>query len=256
MQPEKIVIFGPIILFFLFFGALIAGFLFIVIRLVLKGRKSAWKGTVIDKLYNERRDSDNNKKINHFYTLVFKTEEGKEIKIGTSKIVYDTYKIGDKAEKKSGEMWPKKLSVILLLLSVALLTACSSVKTETVTTPAPVKNVTPPVAEVTPPTPTVAPAVTPPATPAKNTVTDTTTNAETTYSISDVSKHNTESDCWMVIGGKVYDVTKYIAAGMHNSMITDGCGTDATQLFSGVGKHSGPTAQSLLVKYKIGALGN
>lgn len=109
MQPEKLVVFGPMLIFFLFFGALVIGFLFVVFKMILRGRKSAWKGVLIDKLYDERRDFDHLKKINQFYTLVFKTDEGKEIKIGTSKTIYDSYKIGDKAEKKSGELWPKKV---------------------------------------------------------------------------------------------------------------------------------------------------
>jgi len=109
MQPEKAVIFGPIIIFFVIFGALIIGFLVVVVKLVAKGRASAWKGELVDKLYNTQRDFDNDKKVNQFFTLVFKTEDGKTIKVGTSKQVYDTYNIGDKAEKKSGEFWPKKL---------------------------------------------------------------------------------------------------------------------------------------------------
>ncbi|MBP9781971.1 hypothetical protein KBC89_04935 [Candidatus Woesebacteria bacterium] len=109
MQPEKLIVFGPLVIFFLFFGALIFGFFFVVGKLVNAGRKSAWKGVVIDKLYNERRDFDNNKKIDHFYTLVFKTEDGKTLKVGASKQMYDEYAIGDKAEKKSGKLWQEKV---------------------------------------------------------------------------------------------------------------------------------------------------
>jgi hypothetical protein len=109
MQPEKAVVFGPIIIFFLIFAALIAGFLFVVVKLVLKGRKSAWKGTLVDKLYKEQKDFDTDR-TNQYHTLVFKTDEGKEIKVGTSKQVYDSYNIGDKAEKKSGKFWPEKVA--------------------------------------------------------------------------------------------------------------------------------------------------
>jgi hypothetical protein len=108
MQPEKIIIFAPILIFFLIFAGLVIGFLVIVVKLVSKGRKMAWQGTLVDKMYKTREDYDS-KRINHFYTLVFKTEEGKEIKVGTSQEVYDTYNIGDRAEKKSGELWPKKI---------------------------------------------------------------------------------------------------------------------------------------------------
>jgi len=109
MQPEKAIIFGPIILFFLIFGALIIGFLSVVIRLVLKGKAMAWKGTLIDKLHKTQDEYDS-KKVNHFYTLIFKIEDGKEIKVGTSKELFDSYQIGDQAEKKAGELWPKKIN--------------------------------------------------------------------------------------------------------------------------------------------------
>jgi len=29
------------------------------------------------------------------------------------------------------------------------------------------------------------------------------------YSIEEVSRHNKENDCWMIIKGKIYDVTNY-----------------------------------------------
>jgi hypothetical protein len=109
MQPEKAVIFGPIIIFFVIFASLVIGFLVVVVKLIAKGRKMAWKGTLIDKMH-KTRDEDDSNKVNHFYTLVFKTEEGKEIKIGVSREMFDDYKIGDKAEKKSGELWQKKIS--------------------------------------------------------------------------------------------------------------------------------------------------
>ena len=47
--------------------------------------------------------------MNQYFTLVFKTEDGRTFKVGTSKQVYDSYVIGDKAEKKSGEFRPKKI---------------------------------------------------------------------------------------------------------------------------------------------------
>ena len=109
MQPEKIVVFAPIVIMFVIMGGLILGFLALVGKLVYKGRKLAWKGTLIDKLHKTGEDMDSGK-TQHFNTLVFKTEEGKELKVGTSKDVFDTYNVGDKAEKKSGEFWPKKIN--------------------------------------------------------------------------------------------------------------------------------------------------
>jgi hypothetical protein len=108
MQPEKACIFGPIIIFFTIFALLVAGFIILVVKLIKKGKASAWQGELVDKLYRSRDDSDSGR-TEHFYTLVFKTIEGKMIKVGTSREIYDSYVIGDKAEKKSGELGLKKI---------------------------------------------------------------------------------------------------------------------------------------------------
>lgn len=53
--------------------------------------------------------------------------------------------------------------------------------------------------------------------------------------LSEISKHNTESDCWMVIRNCVYDVTEYIP--YHPGGIPElmkGAGKDATALFNEV----------------------
>jgi cytochrome b involved in lipid metabolism len=53
------------------------------------------------------------------------------------------------------------------------------------------------------------------------------------YTLADVAKHSTEQDCWMVISGKVYDVTAYIP--MHpggGNRMAVGCGKDATSYFN------------------------
>ena len=105
----KFLFFLPIIGFFAFFGLLVLGFLIFVFKLVKKGKDSAWIGKLVDKKYAEKDKEDSNLK-EHFYTLVFETKEGKTVKVGTSLKVYNEYKIGDRAEKKKGELWPKKLS--------------------------------------------------------------------------------------------------------------------------------------------------
>ena len=50
--------------------------------------------------------------------------------------------------------------------------------------------------------------------------------------MSEVRKHNTDTDCWMVIRGKVYNVTRYLdfhPGGKPELM--RGAGRDATRLF-------------------------
>jgi cytochrome b involved in lipid metabolism len=75
------------------------------------------------------------------------------------------------------------------------------------------------------------------------------------YSLSDVSLHNKATDCWMAIDGKVIDPTAFIAAGLHpNDKIVDGCGKDATAMFTQVDKHDGGKARAALKQYEIGVL--
>lgn len=75
------------------------------------------------------------------------------------------------------------------------------------------------------------------------------------YSLSDIAIHNKATDCWMVINGKVIDTTVFIAAGLHpNDNILQGCGLDATSLFTQVDKHDGGKAKAALKQYEIGVL--
>ena len=53
----------------------------------------------------------------------------------------------------------------------------------------------------------------------------------TTFSMKEVSKHNSRKDCWMLIRNKVYDVTRFISSHPGGSTILQGCGKDATHLF-------------------------
>ncbi len=83
-------------------------------------------------------------------------------------------------------------------------------------------------------------------------------SAETSviYKLSDVAKHNTETNCWTIIHENVYDLTGWI--GVHpggKSAILQLCGTDGSVLFDN--QHGGqdrPLAQ--LAEFKIGTLGN
>jgi cytochrome b involved in lipid metabolism len=75
--------------------------------------------------------------------------------------------------------------------------------------------------------------------------------------LEEVSKHSSSSDCWMIIEGKVYDVTSYF--GYHpggNSTLSAYCGKEATEAFQTKGRSGGNDhssyAYSLLPSYYIG----
>jgi cytochrome b involved in lipid metabolism len=81
-------------------------------------------------------------------------------------------------------------------------------------------------------------------------------------SMTEIEKHVTKEDCWFVVEGKVYDVTKYIASGMHKGgdAILQGCGKDATKLFNtrpmGSGTPHSDKARGYMENFQIGLLQN
>jgi cytochrome b involved in lipid metabolism len=83
-------------------------------------------------------------------------------------------------------------------------------------------------------------------------------SGSTTYTLADVSKHASATDCWMAISGQVYDLTPYLTSGYHpgGDQMVAGCGQDATDLYQGnTGPHShSRRADTLLPQYKIGSL--
>ena len=88
---------------------------------------------------------------------------------------------------------------------------------------------------------------------------DQTTNPNTQgISLSQVATHNTSSNCWIIVSGKVYSVASYIS--LHpggRTAITNVCGTDATVAFTtqgGGGSHSS-NAWSILGTFLIGTVG-
>ncbi|PHH82196.1 hypothetical protein CDD82_6754 [Ophiocordyceps australis] len=73
------------------------------------------------------------------------------------------------------------------------------------------------------------------------------------HSVKEVSQHSTGDDAWMVIHGKVYDVTKYL----HDhpggpEVLAESAGTDASEAFDNVG-HS-EDAMEIMDKFCIGPL--
>ncbi|KAF6136218.1 hypothetical protein GIB67_001627 [Kingdonia uniflora] len=69
----------------------------------------------------------------------------------------------------------------------------------------------------------------------------------------DVSKHSQAKDCWLIISGKVYDVTSFMddhPGG--DEVLLAGTGKDATNDFEDVG-HS-DSAREMMEKYYIGEI--
>lgn len=78
-----------------------------------------------------------------------------------------------------------------------------------------------------------------------------------TLTMTELAKHNSGQSCWLLIAGKVYDVTSFIRIHPGGAgQILAYCGQEATQAFAtqgGQGRHSG-SAQSMLATYYIGDL--
>jgi hypothetical protein len=100
-------IFLPMIFFMVIFLLLVGGFIFLIVKIIVKTKNSSWKGQVIDKLYKEGEDDDDRK--TSFFTLVVKTDEGQTRKIAVSKEMYDSCKVGDTLEKPKGKLNPVKV---------------------------------------------------------------------------------------------------------------------------------------------------
>lgn len=74
-------------------------------------------------------------------------------------------------------------------------------------------------------------------------------------SLEEIAKHNSYSSCWLLISGKVYDVTSYLNSHPGGEAeILKTCGTDATVIYDNrdnTGSHSSK-ARSMLADYYIG----
>ncbi|XP_044491614.1 cytochrome b5-like [Mangifera indica] len=71
------------------------------------------------------------------------------------------------------------------------------------------------------------------------------------FSLAEVSQHNSPKDCWLVIDGKVYDVTKFLddhPGG--DEVLLSATGKDATDDFEDVG-HS-TSAKAMMDEFYVG----
>ncbi len=77
----------------------------------------------------------------------------------------------------------------------------------------------------------------------------------------EVAKHNIQSNCWVIIGGKIYDVTSLLSTHSGGTQeILKNCGKDATADFQTKEKNPAENhssfAQTTLASYYIGDLGS
>ena len=83
--------------------------------------------------------------------------------------------------------------------------------------------------------------------------------ADPHFSWDEIKRHSSSSDCWLVIDGSVYDVTRYISkhpSDDENDLLRF-CGKDATEGWKTKGAEHKPhskKANRLLPQFKVGAL--
>ena len=68
------------------------------------------------------------------------------------------------------------------------------------------------------------------------------------YTLAEVAKHNKKTDAWIVIDGKVADITEWIPKHPGGMVIMKGVGKDATALFTSIGHDE--YARKMLKKYQ------
>ena len=71
------------------------------------------------------------------------------------------------------------------------------------------------------------------------------------YTFNEVEKHSTPDDCWLIVHGKVYDVTAFVPRHPGGNMIWVKAGGDCTQLFD---SYHPLRTRATLEKYYVGEL--
>jgi hypothetical protein len=97
-----------LMMFFVFFFLPIGLFVFILSKFLKKAKGDAWEGEVVDKLINEKRDSDSNR-MERYYTVVFKTTKGEQRKMAVTADDYNNWQPGDRMKKEKGKMYPVRI---------------------------------------------------------------------------------------------------------------------------------------------------
>jgi cytochrome b involved in lipid metabolism len=102
--------------------------------------------------------------------------------------------------------------------------------------------------------PSPAPSATPTPSPSATPTPKTSETSQAKYTLADVKKHSTDTDCWAAVDGAVYDLTKWAA--LHPggpAIIRSLCGRDATSDFQGRHANQADPARELS-NYLIGKL--
>lgn len=88
------------------FSIVLVVIIIVVVMISTKKKKQeVWKGT-LEKKKENYADEDSTQT----YSLIFQTEDGKKKRVTvTSKDIYDSWSVGDMAEKKQGEYYPVKV---------------------------------------------------------------------------------------------------------------------------------------------------
>lgn len=76
-------------------------------------------------------------------------------------------------------------------------------------------------------------------------------------SLAEVARHSRADDCWMVIGGTVYDISAYVSEHPSQpSVILPWCGKEATEAYQTKTKGRAHSAQAnqLLAQFAIGSV--
>ena len=71
------------------------------------------------------------------------------------------------------------------------------------------------------------------------------------YTKSEVAKHHTRDDVWIIVKGQVYDVTSYVDDHMGGDAILNHAGGDNTEAFYS-DQHPQPKAEDVLNEFHIG----
>eukprot|EP00898_Chlorokybus_atmophyticus_P003363 jgi/Chlat1/4027/Chrsp26S03990 len=72
------------------------------------------------------------------------------------------------------------------------------------------------------------------------------------YTVAEVAQHNKENDCWLIVDGKVYDVTAFVEIHPGGDAILNNAGADSSKGFHGP-QHPSSTLD-LIEEYLIGEL--